>query len=171
MTYITPASTTASCAVTLAYTSGPPIANAGKNQTVTQGTQVIFNASKTISVGNYTLYTWTFTEGTAQTLNGVIANYTFANPGNYTVNLTVQDSYGTDTSTMIITVNPTPYTYSPTPTPIPTDTDSSITPSPKTGDAQTTSGSSGLPLTIIGILCAVTVFVMSGSVFWLRKRS
>ena len=100
---ITPASDSATATVSLVIV-GHPTANAGENQTVPLGTQVVLNASKSISTGTGTTYTWTFMDVTQQTLTGMIVNYTFNNPGTYNITLTVQDSLGNDTSSVIITV-------------------------------------------------------------------
>jgi len=100
---ITPASDSATALVSLVIV-GHPTANAGENQTVPLGTQVVLNASKSISTGTGTTYTWTFMDVTRQTLTGMIVNYTFNNPGTYNITLTVQDSLGNDTSSAIITV-------------------------------------------------------------------
>jgi PKD repeat protein len=100
---ITPASDSATATVSLVIV-GHPTANAGENQTVPLGTQVVLNASKSISTGTGTTYTWTFMDVTQQTLTGMIVNYTFNNPGTYDIALTVQDSLGNDTSSVIITV-------------------------------------------------------------------
>ncbi len=98
------ASNTVTSSVTL-HINGPPTAHAGQNQTVSQGTQVTFNASKSISMGTDSSYTWTFQDnGTQQTLTGQIATYTFNKSGKYTVTLTVTDSLGTDSSSVTITV-------------------------------------------------------------------
>ncbi|MCW4025002.1 MAG: PKD domain-containing protein [Candidatus Bathyarchaeota archaeon] len=157
MEYITPSSTSFTAKISLEATAGPPIASAGDNKTVVQGTPVILNASRTVSVGNDTTYTWTFTDGTAQTLTGMIATYTFNNTGTYDILLTVQDSYGTDDASVTIkvkkdtTASPTPSDSSPSSTPVVID----IT--------------KNLPVTILGIIVAVTIIVVAGSVFWLRK--
>jgi PKD repeat protein len=100
---ITPTSDSCTAAVTLVI-NGEPVANAGQDQVVHQGTLVIFNASNSVSSGSNPIYTWSFIDGTPKILEGMIANYTFNRPGKYTVTLTLQDSLGTDNSTVIITV-------------------------------------------------------------------
>jgi hypothetical protein len=100
---ITPASDSATTMVSLVIV-GPPTADAGEDQTVPVGTQVVLNASKSISTGTGTTYTWTFTDITQQTLTGMIANYTFNNPGTYNITLTVRDSLGSDNSYVTVTV-------------------------------------------------------------------
>lgn len=86
------------------HTGAPPTANAGPDQTVPKGTTVVFNASQSVYEGNNPTFTWTFTDKTLQTLTGMIASYTFNNPGTFNVKLTVQDSIGTGSSNVTITV-------------------------------------------------------------------
>ncbi len=159
---------------------GPPTANAGSDQTVPVGTQVVFNASQSVSSGNNTMYTWTFVDSTPQNLTGMITNYTFNNPGNYTVTLTVSDSLGSSNCTKIVhvigdqsapttTVAPSPDQNS-TPTPTADTTTNPTSDTTQTGGAPP-NGSFTLPPTILGILVVITVFVFAGSFFWLRKRT
>ncbi len=155
--------------------AGAPTANAGEDQTVPVGTPVVFNASQSVSTGTNTNYTWTFTDVTPQTLTGKTATYTFNNPGNYTVTLTVTDSLGTDNSTVIISVTGKPATPTPTATATP-NTDSTSTPTTtttpdSTSAATANTGSFNVPPTITGILVILTVFVLAGSFIWLRKRT
>src|SRR5208337_4473608 len=72
--------------------------------------QVVFNASQSVSNGNNPTYTWTFLDGTQQNLTGILATYSFKNPGTYPITLTVQDSLGTNTATVTITVINATYT-------------------------------------------------------------
>ena len=245
------------------HTNGPPSANAGTNQQVKAGTPVIFNATQSISEGNDPTYTWTFLDGTEKTLTGIIANYTFNNTGTFPVELTVQDSIGSDSANVTIIVisasakaptivisgntnivsNPITFsidnstlrnvpvqsylwnvgvqqgpadnteanvtwaystagtynvsvtiTYtdgiqdlssttvtigSPSPTSSSSSTsstsnpDNTNSPNPNSTDnTQTTNGaSSPLPTTVLGIIIAVTIFVLAGSVFWLRNKT
>ena len=172
---ITPVSTTAATTVSLII-PGPPTANAGQEQTVPAGTTVTLNGSQSVSTGSNTNYTWTFIDGTPKTLTGMIVNYTFNNPGNYTVTLTVADSLGTNNSTVVIhvlgvaaTPTPTPIaTQAPTASSTPTPT-ATYTPSP-TSTPQQTTGSFNLPPTAVGILVFVTILTLIGSFFWLRKQ-
>jgi PKD repeat protein len=166
--YVIPSSSSATTTVSLQAADGPPIVDAGKNQTVTQGTQVTFDGSKTIVSGDDPTYTWTFTDGTAQNLTGVTATYTFNNPGNYTVTLTVTDSLGTGTDTMLITVTESETT--PTATPTPSSLDPGATQNPNGGGQQSNSSVTTLPPTILGILVALTIFVLAGATFWLRRN-
>jgi len=83
----------------------PPVANAGPDQTVDEDTVVTFDGSGSTDDVGIVNYTWTFTDGTAQTLYGVAPTYTFAEPGVYTVNLMVTDAVGlSDNDTVVITV-------------------------------------------------------------------
>jgi len=82
-----------------------PIADAGPDQTVNEDTVVTFDGSGSTDLGGITNYTWTFTDGTAQVLYGVGPTYIFAQPGIYTVTLTVIDiGSNIDTDTVVITV-------------------------------------------------------------------
>jgi PKD repeat protein len=173
---IIPASYTSTATVSLII-PGPPTANAGMEQSVPAGTQVVLNGSESVSTGSNTTYTWTFTDGTLKTLTGMIAHYTFDNPGNYTVTLTVKDSLGTSNSTVVIhvigssTATPTPAataaaTQAPTSSPTPTAVSQTPTATP-----QQTASSSNLPPTVVGILVFVTICVFAGSFFWLRKQT
>ena len=82
-----------------------PQADAGPDQTVDEDTLVLFDGSNSTDDVGIVNYTWTFTDVTVQTLTGVNPNYTFANPGVYTVTLNVTDADGYwDTDTVEITV-------------------------------------------------------------------
>lgn len=174
---IIPVSYTSTATVSLVI-PGPPTANAGQEQSVPAGTQVVLNGSESVSTGSNTTYTWTFVDGTLKTLTGMIANYTFNNPGNYTVTLTVTDSLGTSNSTTVIHVIGSA-TATPTPTAAGTGTQPPTTGSPAPAATSTTptptpqqiAGSSNLPPTVVGILVFVTICVLAGSFFWLRKRT
>jgi hypothetical protein len=168
--YLTPTTTSISTTISLPSADGAPIASAGKNQTVTQGTLVILNASQSFSSSDNPTYTWTFTDRTVQTLDGIIANYTFNNVGVYNIALTVEDSYGTDTANTTVTVKAAPPSSAPDNTGNPDPSGSSdATSTPQSTSNQVSSGL-GLPPTVLGILVTVTVFVIVGSVFWLRKN-
>ncbi|MCW4005182.1 MAG: PKD domain-containing protein [Candidatus Bathyarchaeota archaeon] len=100
--YITPVSDSFTGAVTL-IVPGPPVASAGKDQTVPQGTSVVLNGSQSISTGENPIYTWTFMDGTVQTLEGELVDYVFDASGDHEVTLTITDSLGTDSDTVTIT--------------------------------------------------------------------
>ena len=182
---ITPVSDTSTATVSLII-PGPPTANAGTEQSVPAGTTVTLDGSGSVSSGSNTTYTWTFTDGgKLQTLNGEIANYTFNNPGNYTVTLTVTDSLGTSNSTVVInvmgasaTATPTPNTTSTTPTPTNTSSGTTSTQTATATPTETPTSSPdqraatfNLPPVVTGILIFVTLCTLAGSFFWLRKQT
>ena len=83
-----------------------PVANAGPDQTVNEDTQVTFSGSASTDDVGIASYTWTFTDGSPQTLTGENPTYVFANPGTYTVTLNVTDTNGNwATDTVVITVS------------------------------------------------------------------
>ena len=55
-------------------------------------TPVFFDGSASISDAGITSYAWDMGDGT--TLEGAVVQYTFTNPGNFTVTLTVTDALG-----------------------------------------------------------------------------
>ena len=79
---------TDSCLITVLDVT-PPVADAGPNQTVPEGTIVTFNGSGSYDPENGTIvkFEWNFKGGIIATLK--IVNYSFAEPGIYTVTLTV----------------------------------------------------------------------------------
>ncbi|MFH0815279.1 MAG: PKD domain-containing protein [Methanobacteriota archaeon] len=83
----------------------PPTANAGPDQTVNEGANVLFAGSGTDNVA-VTNYTWTFTHNAIlQTLYETGPSFVFAIPGAYLVTLTTSDAAGlTATDTMWVTV-------------------------------------------------------------------
>jgi PKD repeat protein len=103
---ITPTSDHATATVTFTE-GGAPAANAGPNQIVTHGTQVTLDGSSSLSSGSNPTYTWTFLDGTLQTLTGKTTTYTFSRSGIYNVKLTLIDSNGSSDSNATITVQST----------------------------------------------------------------
>jgi PKD repeat protein len=82
-----------------------PVADAGPDQSVDDGTSAAFVGSGSTDNVGIANYTWTFTDGGAVTLYGVAPTHTFAQLGVYVVTLTVRDAAGnTDTDTMTVTV-------------------------------------------------------------------
>ena len=86
----------------------PPIAEAGQDVVVENGSTVLFNAS--LSSDNYLIgdYRWSFDYGGSHvTLFGETAMWTFGNEGVYTVGLRVTDMSGNNgTDDMQVTVQP-----------------------------------------------------------------
>ncbi len=69
----------------------PPLADAGPDRAVEQGTMVTFDGSGSLDNVGVARYTWALTDGTAVILHGVRPTYTFDRPGTFTVVLTVTD--------------------------------------------------------------------------------
>jgi PKD repeat protein len=86
---------------------GPPVADAGPDQTVDEDELVIFDGSgSSDNTGFVADYKWAFTDKTPKTLPGVSPSYIFSTPGTYTVTLTVKDAAGNSaTDTVVITVS------------------------------------------------------------------
>lgn len=95
------------------YDETNPMADAGPDQLVVNGTSVTFDGSGStdnLDVVNYGIvnYTWSFTDVNSTTLTGVKANYTFDNVGNFSVTLNVSDYSGNwDTDKMWVNVTAT----------------------------------------------------------------
>ena len=82
-----------------------PLANAGPDQNVPQGTLVTFDGSASTDNVAVVNHTWTFTDGGPMILYGVGPTHPFAQPGTYVVSLTVRDAAGNShTDTMTVTV-------------------------------------------------------------------
>ena len=92
--------------ITVFDVNDPPVADAGPDQTVTVGEEVIFNGSDSSDDVGIENYTWTFTYGSeARTLFGVDPPFTFDIAGTYVVTLIVEDAGGendTDAVTVIV---------------------------------------------------------------------
>lgn len=83
----------------------PPVADAGPDQTVPEGTLVTFDGSGSTDNLGIQSYTWTFNDGGPQSLSGVSPSYPFARFGVFLVTLTVTDFLGnTGSDTMTVTV-------------------------------------------------------------------
>ncbi len=83
----------------------PPVARAGPNQSVNQGSNVTLDGSASSDNIAITGYTWTFTDGTAVVLHGAVVHHVFPNAGVYHVTLTVYDAAGnTGTASLTVTV-------------------------------------------------------------------
>ncbi len=85
-----------------------PIADAGPDQVVDEGTPVTFEASGSSDNVGVVNYTWTFTDGVPMTLYGIGPTYRFETPGTFLVTLNVTDAAGNwNTDEMTVTVNDT----------------------------------------------------------------
>ncbi len=83
-----------------------PVANAGPDQTVAEGTRVTLDASASSDNVGILSYSWKFTDGTAKTLEGINPSYTFSAPGVYTITLSVKDALGNEaTDVIVVTVS------------------------------------------------------------------
>ncbi|MFB6255919.1 MAG: PKD domain-containing protein, partial [Haloplanus sp.] len=83
--------------------SEDPTAEAGSDRTVAEDTAVQFDGSLSDDDTSIESYEWDFGDGSTAT--GKVVEHTYADPGTYTVTLTVTDSAGkTDTDTATVTV-------------------------------------------------------------------
>jgi len=90
------------------YDETKPVADAGPDQLVVNGTTVTFDGSGSTDNLGIANHTWTFTDNNTQVLTGVNANYTFYNVGNFSVTLNVSDYSGNwDTDKMWVNVTET----------------------------------------------------------------
>ncbi len=84
----------------------PPVADAGDDQTVSEGTTVIFdgsNTTDTLSDISTLVYTWWFGDGSTGT--GISPSHVYSSPGTYMVTVLVQDDDGdSDLAYLNITV-------------------------------------------------------------------
>ena len=85
------------------------VANAGSGYVVDEGTPLTLNASASEASSGITNYTWSLPGNI--NLTGETPEYTFEDPGNYTINLTINDgNYTTSTSTQVVVNDITPPT-------------------------------------------------------------
>jgi hypothetical protein len=83
-----------------------PIANAGNDQIVNEGTSVSFDGIGSYDNAGVVNYTWDFIDGAPIVLYGARLTYKFDNPGVFLVTLNVTDAAGNrNTDTMSVTVN------------------------------------------------------------------
>jgi len=77
----------------------PPVAVAGVDQNITTGTRLDFDGSASHDDFGIVLYVWRIVgPGVDETIEGMLANYTFTTVGVYTVTLTVFDAVDHNTS-------------------------------------------------------------------------
>jgi PKD repeat protein len=88
--------------VTIDVVDGPPVADAGPDQTHPQHTLVTFDGSGSWDDVGITNYWWNFTDIGPQSLTGVAPTYTFDNEGVFNVTLTVMDTIGQTASDFMI---------------------------------------------------------------------
>lgn len=72
----------------------PPIADAGPDQQVMEGSIVSFDGSGSTDDFGIVNYTWTFDDGAPRELYGVSPKHTFSTVGSFVVTLTVKDGTG-----------------------------------------------------------------------------
>jgi len=80
-----------------------PIADAGADETVREGTRVVFDGSRSTDNVGIVSWRWTFLDGGPQSFEGLYVQYRFVTPGTFDVTLTVRDlegNEGTDTLTV-----------------------------------------------------------------------
>jgi PKD repeat protein/thiol-disulfide isomerase/thioredoxin len=91
--------------IAITVTVEVPTADAGLDQEVEEDTVVMLNGSASWDALKAANYLWSFVDGTLQTLNGPNHEYTFTNPGVYTITLTIRDAFGTEaTDSLQVTV-------------------------------------------------------------------
>lgn len=78
-----------------------PTADAGPDIVTLEDMMIILNGSSSWDENDIVSYTWTFIDHYPITLNGVSTNYTFYNPGEYTITLFVTDIAGNKASDTI----------------------------------------------------------------------
>jgi len=92
--------------LTLVVDLSPPLAEAGDDVTVGEGTNVTLNGTRSSDDWGIVEFTWSFIYGDRTvTLNGLVTNFTFGQLGVYEVTLTVRDAWGNSgTDTMRVHV-------------------------------------------------------------------
>ncbi len=82
-----------------------PVADAGSDQTVNEGDEVSLDGKKSYSPVDLPLtYSWDFGDDSEESTNG-ITTHKYNADGEYTVTLTVNDGYMTDSTAVLITVD------------------------------------------------------------------
>ena len=86
----------------------PPVAVAGENMTVTEGEEIIFNASASFHPEEIEIvrYRWDFQNDGIFDSEGMVAKHTYYEPGDYTVLLQIVDNFGNEAQdTLELTVH------------------------------------------------------------------
>jgi hypothetical protein len=158
--------------------------------TAVTGQTITFNGTESSESGGTVVgYLWDMGDGTGKGTNPTIT-YAYKIPGKFNITLTVFDAQNNTASTILpIDINeassstPVPSSSStPVPssssTPVPSSSStpvpsSSSTPVPTSGSASSGTNQQpfSLPPLILAILVSVTVAVLGGSTFWLRKNT
>jgi PKD repeat protein len=151
----------------------PPVAaftidgyQSGQNLPV--NTRLVFDANQSYDPYNMALkYSWNFGDDSIHP-TGINAQHQYTSDGSYNVSLTVTNSAGlNDTVNKTVTVgsrvNPT---NNPSPGGTSSPTGNSGQPTP---NGVVNSQSLSLPTTVLWTIVFVTILVLVGSVFWLRK--
>ncbi len=87
------------------YDGIPPIADAGSDQQIIQGVNLLLDGSGSSDTTGIANYTWTFMDAGPVTLYGSNPSYTFNNIDNILITLTVMDGVGnSDTDTIWVNV-------------------------------------------------------------------
>ena len=86
----------------------PPVANAGVNRTIDQGTNITFNSTGTTDIVGVVSYEWSLEyDGARVALKGASPSFVFNIAGMYWVTLAVEDAAGNGANdTLTVTVNP-----------------------------------------------------------------
>lgn len=159
----------------------PPVAiitigSGSSGQNIPVNTAVTFFSNESYDPYNLTItHQWDFGDGSLIAPDSYVTHH-YLNSGTYTVTLTIFNSAGyNDTATKkIIIGDGVSLTSSPNPdqTNAPSDLSFSSTPSPSNQESGTSNTQAylTLPPTMLYTLIFVTVFVLGGAAFWLRKR-
>jgi len=146
------------------------ISGVSQGQTVSVWQTLTFTID-TSTLQNVTVkdFVWSWGDKTPDTTtNDTTATHAYTSTGNYIVNVTISYIDGiNDFATTNVTVG-SAVNSSPTPTIGSNPTVSPVNSSPSNNSGN--DASVALPSTILGIIVAVTIFVLVGSVFWLRNN-